>query len=85
MRFPAALALFNAGSFWSALFGIAFIFRCDVIGPPPPGGWPTCWATGGVLAGVPAAKRLLEKGAYTQGYWTLNPALRQKRKDEEET
>ena len=65
---------------WLALAGGAFTVRCE-FAPSLPGGWPTCWAIGGSVAGVPFAKRVVEKAGFVNGYNTYNPALR--KEDEE--
>ena len=73
---------------WLALAGIAFTARCE-IGPPVPGGWPTCWVMGGAIAGVPFAKKIAEKSGFVEGYNTYNPALHRRsrpvRKPEEDS
>jgi hypothetical protein len=67
-------------SVWLAVAGVGFTVRCELT-PILPGGWPTCWAIGGAVAGVPFAKRVVEKGGFVDGFNTYNPALR--KEDEE--
>lgn len=69
---------------WSVVAGVLFIVRCDSIGPRPTGGWMTCWAIGGAVAGVPLAKRVVDNSRFLEGYNTLNPALNSKRKKQED-
>lgn len=68
---------------WSVVAGIMFTARCEY-GPRPTGGWMTCWAIGGAVAGVPLAKRVVDNSRFLEGYNTLNPALNPKRKKYEE-
>ncbi len=69
-------------SAWLAIAGVGFTLRCE-LSPTLPGGWPTCWAIGGTVAGVPFAKRLTEKAGFVDGYWTPNPALRRREEEDQ--
>jgi len=66
----------------TALFGMAFLVRCEH-SPSLPGGWPSCWMIGGSIAGVPFMKKMAEKAGFTEGYNTYNPLLRKPREEEE--
>lgn len=78
-RGPKAITIATLGSI---VFGLAFIYRCE-LSPVLPGGWPTCWTVGGAIAGVPFVKRMAEKQGFVEGYNTYNPALRKPREEDE--